>query len=171
MTDNSTIAQSTNPLTILLSNKAFILVLRVFLGVIFIASSADKVLHPDRFAIAIRAYELIPVGLTNIFALVVAWSELIAGIMLIFGVLTRKAAAAVFVLLVAFTIAILTTMIRGLVIDCGCFTNEGGSQTGAKLVLRNIFLVVVSLMVIRFDGGFLGLSRYLAGRKQGGDYD
>jgi uncharacterized membrane protein YphA (DoxX/SURF4 family) len=165
MTDNTTIVRSTNPLTVLLTNKAFILVLRVLLGAMFVFSSADKVLHPDRFAIAIRAYELLPVGLTNIFALVVAWTELIAGIMLIFGVLTRKAAAAIFVLLVMFTIAILTTMIRGFAIDCGCFSNEGGSQTGITLIVRNLFLIAISLMIIRFDGGFLGLSRYLAKRQ------
>jgi hypothetical protein len=86
--------------------------------------------------------------------------------MLIFGVLTRKAAAAVFILLVMFTVAILTTMMRGLAIDCGCFSNEGGSQTGARLIVRNLFLIAIALMVIRFDGGFLGLSRYLAGRQR-----
>lgn len=166
MTDSATTVRSTNPLTVLLTNKAFILVLRVFLGAVFVFSSADKILQPDRFAIAIRAYELFPVGLTNIFAIVVAWAELVAGIMLIFGVLTRKAAAAILLLLVMFTIAILTTMLRGLVVDCGCFTNEGGSQTGIALIVRNLFLIVVSLMIIRFDGGFFGLSRYLAGRRR-----
>ena len=64
------------PATVLLTNRAFILVLRVLLGAMFVFSSADKVLHPDRFAIAIRAYEILPAGLTNIFALVVAWAEL-----------------------------------------------------------------------------------------------
>jgi len=166
MANNATTVRSTNPLTILLTNKAFILVLRVFLGAMFVISSADKVLHPDRFAIAIRAYELLPVGLTNLFALVVAWSELVAGVMLVFGVLTRKAAAAILILLVMFTIAIITTMVRGLVVDCGCFSNEGGSQTGAMLVVRNLFLIVMTLMIIRFDGGFLGLSRFLASRRQ-----
>jgi len=165
MTDNATTVRSTNPITVLLTNKAFILVLRVLLGALFVFSSADKVLHPDRFAIAIRAYEILPIALTNIFALVVAWTELIAGIMLIFGVLTRKASSAIFILLVVFTAAITLTMIRGLVVDCGCFSNEGGSQTGARLIVRNLFLIVISLMIIRFDGGYLALSRYLAGRK------
>jgi putative oxidoreductase len=166
MANNATTMRNANPLTVLLTNKAFIFVLRVFLGVLFVFSSADKVLHPDRFGIAIRAYELLPVGLSNIFALVVAWSELVAGIMLIFGVLTRKAAAAIFVLLAVFTIAIVTTMVRGFAIDCGCFSNEGGSQTGIRLVVRNLFLIVISLMIIRFDGGFFGLSRYFIGRKK-----
>ncbi|UCH84387.1 MAG: DoxX family membrane protein [Candidatus Latescibacterota bacterium] len=166
MSDNVTTVQSTNPLTVLLTNKAFILLLRVLLGALFVFSSADKVLHPDRFAVAIRAYEILPIALTNIFALVVAWAELVAGVMLVFGVLSRKAASAILILLVVFTVAIAATMIRGLVIDCGCFSNEGGSQTGAKLILRNLFLIVISLMIIRFDGGYLGLSRYLEGRKR-----
>ncbi|UCG52780.1 MAG: DoxX family membrane protein [Candidatus Latescibacterota bacterium] len=166
MSDNVTTVRSPNPLTVLLTNKAFILALRVLLGLLFVFSSADKVLHPDKFAIAVRAYQILPIELTNIFALVLAWSELIAGVMLVFGVLTRKAAAAIFLMLVMFTIAILTTMVRGLVVDCGCFSNEGGSQTGFTLILRNLFLIAVSLMVMCFDGGFLGLSRYLSRRHQ-----
>ncbi|MEJ2719669.1 MAG: MauE/DoxX family redox-associated membrane protein [bacterium] len=166
MTNNATTVRSSNPLPVLLTNKAFILVLRVLLGALFVFSSTDKVLHPDRFAIAVRAYELLPVGMSNIFALVVAWSELVAGIMLIFGVLTRKASAAIFLLLTAFTIAIISTMIRGFAINCGCFSNEGGSQTGLLLVVRNLFLMIIALMIIRFDGGFFGLSGYLNGRQK-----
>ena len=155
-----------NPLTAILTHKVFVLVLRVFLGALFVYSSADKVLDPERLAIAARAYKLLPVSLTNLFALVLSWSEMLAGIMLLFGVQTRKAAAAVFLLLVMFTIAIATTIVRGLAIDCGCFSNEGGSQTGYLLILRNIFLITASLIVMRFETGFLGLSRIVS-RKTG----
>jgi uncharacterized membrane protein YphA (DoxX/SURF4 family) len=165
-TNTTTTLQGSNPLTAILTHKAFVLVLRVFLGALFVYSSADKVLDPERFAIAARAYKLLPVSFTNLFALVLSWSEMLAGIMLLFGVQTRKAAAAVFLLLVMFTIAIATTIVRGLAIDCGCFSNEGGSQTGYLLILRNIFLITASLIVMRFETGFLGLSRIVS-RKTG----
>jgi putative oxidoreductase len=151
-----------NPLTALLSHRVFVLVLRVFLGVLFMYSAADKVLDPERFAIAARAYKLLPIPLTNLFALVLSWSEMLAGIMLFFGVQTRKAAAAVFILLVMFTIAIGTTIVRGFHIDCGCFRNEGGSQTGYLLIIRNLFLMTVALIIMRFETGYLGLSRIVS---------
>lgn len=162
--DTTTTLRSSNPLTVLLTNRVFILILRLFLGVVFVYSSADKVLDPARFAIAIRGYDLLPLGLTNLSALAVAWAELLAGIMLIFGVLTRKAAAAVLILLVVFTVANVTTMVRGFVVDCGCFSNEGGSQTGFQLILRNLFLVVTALMVMQFDRDFFGLSKLFSRR-------
>ncbi len=162
--NTTTELQNPNPLTMLFSNKVFIFALRIFLGVLFVYSSADKVLEPGRFAIAVRGYQLLPLSLTNLSALVISWAELLSGIMLIFGVFTRKAAAAVFILLLVFTIAIAATMIRGFVVDCGCFTNEGGSQTGYQLILRNIFLLVTALMVMRFDRGFFSLTEILAKR-------
>jgi len=163
MTTDSKAVRSSNPLTLLLTSKGFVLVLRVFLGALFVFSATGKVADPERFAIAVRAYELLPVSLTNLFALVLSWAEILSGIMLILGVYTRKAAAAVLLLLVMFTVAIATTMIRGLVIDCGCFSNEGGSQTGLLLVLRNLFLIAACLIVMRFDNGFFALSRLLPG--------
>jgi len=161
-TNSTTTMKSPNPLTAILSHRVFVLVLRVFLGALFIYSAADKVLDPERFAIAARAYKLLPVSFTNLFALVLSWSEMLAGIMLLFGVQTRKAAAAVFILLVMFTAAIGTTILRGLTIDCGCFSNEGGAQTGYLLVIRNLFLITATLIVMRFETGYFGLSRIVS---------
>jgi putative oxidoreductase len=165
MQSEETVVRSTNPLTILLTHKSFIFLLRVVIGGLFLYSSAHKILHPDQFAIAIRGYELMPLGLTNAFALFVAWSELVAGVMLLFGVMTKKAAGAILILLVMFTIAILSTMIRGMAIDCGCFSNEGGSETNITLVIRNLFLIAGSVMVMLFDRGSWSLSSAFARRR------
>ena len=165
-TETTTTVKSANPLTVLLTNKVFILVLRIILGVVFILAAADKVLEPGKFAIAVRGYQLIPVELSNLFAIVVAWGELIAAIMLIFGVFTRKAAGAIFLMLLMFVVAIVAVMVRGFVIDCGCFANEGGSQTGFRLILRNVFLMVSALMIMRFESGFFGLSKFFARNKR-----
>lgn len=156
-----TTIRSTNPLTILLTNKLFIFALRVFLGGLFLYSSFHKIQSPEGFAIAIRAYKILPVELSNLFALLVAWSEAVAGVMLILGVMTKKAAGAILILLVMFTVAILATVVRGIAVDCGCFSSEGGHQTDLPLVLRNLFLIAAALMVMLFDGGFLRLSAAL----------
>ncbi|MDH3216144.1 MAG: DoxX family membrane protein [Candidatus Krumholzibacteria bacterium] len=158
MSNESSTVASTNPLTILLTNKVFLFVLRVFLGVLMLYSSIHKAQNPDEFAIAIRGYKLLPVGFTNLFALFIAWSEAVAGIMLILGVMTRKAAGAVLILLAMFTFAIIATMVRGMVIDCGCFGSEGGHQTGTTLVIRNLFLIAAAVMTMLFDRGFWSVS-------------
>jgi uncharacterized membrane protein YphA (DoxX/SURF4 family) len=153
-----TAVRSNNPLTILLTNKLFIFVLRIFLGALFVYSSVHKIQEPFGFAKAVREYQMLPFAFTNLFAIFIAWSELVAGIMLILGVMTRKAAGAVFVMLVLFTIAIATTVVRGIAVDCGCFSNEGNHATDYTLVLRNLFLITATLMVMLFDGGLWSLS-------------
>lgn len=165
-TESSTV-RSSNPLTALITSKGFVLVLRLFLGSLFIFSASDKVLDPEKFAIAVRGYKLLPVALTNLFALVLAWSELLSGILLVLGIYTRQAAAALLLMLVMFIGAIATTIIRGLAVDCGCFSNEGGSQTGYLLIVRNLFLITACLIVMRFDGGFFGLSRFVSRSARG----
>ncbi|MFQ5511599.1 MAG: MauE/DoxX family redox-associated membrane protein [Candidatus Krumholzibacteriia bacterium] len=164
MSVESTTIRSSNPVTVFLTSGIVLFVLRVLLGGLFLFSSLQKVQHPDEFAIAVRAYKLLPVSLSNVFALLVAWSEVLAGGMLILGLMTRKAAGAIFVLLVMFTVAIATTLIRGLAIDCGCFSNEGGSQTGFTLIIRNLFLLAASAILILHDGGLWRLSKVFSSR-------
>ncbi len=162
ISNTTTTSRHPNPITAFLTSRGVILVIRVLLGVVFIFSSADKVLDPARFAIAVREYDMLPIPLTNLFALALAWTELLAGIMLVFGVYARQAAAAILLLLVVFVVAITATIVRGMVINCGCFSNEGGGQTGYLLIVRNLFLIAASLMVMRFESGFIGLSKYLS---------
>jgi putative oxidoreductase len=161
-TSPSTTTRRPNSAAAFLKRREVVLVVRVLLGVLFIVSSADKVRDPARFAAAVRGYEILPIALTNLFALALAWTELLAGIMLVFGVYARQAAAVIFLLLLVFVVAITAAIIRGMVIDCGCFSNEGGSQTGYLLIIRNLVLIAASLLVMRFDSGFIGLSRYLS---------
>jgi uncharacterized membrane protein YphA (DoxX/SURF4 family) len=165
MPEETQTIRSTNPLTVLLTHEAFIFVLRVFLGGLFLYSSLHKIQSPDEFAIAIRGYKLLPVELTNLFALAMAWSEAVAGIMLILGVMTKRAAGAVLLMLVMFVVAILTTIVRGIAIDCGCFSSEGGHQTDITLVIRNLFLLVAAAMIMRFDRGRWSVSSVFARRR------
>jgi len=141
----------------ILKNRQLIVALRLLLGVVFIYASLDKIANPQQFAIAVRGYQLMPLQFSNLFAIALPWSELIVGIFLILGIFTRQAAAAVFLLLGMFIVAVSTVLIRGMVIDCGCFSSEGGSHTGPMLIIRNTFLLVSALLVMRYDTGFLSL--------------
>jgi uncharacterized membrane protein YphA (DoxX/SURF4 family) len=59
---------------------------RVVLGAVFIFASVDKILHPDAFAVIIKNYQILPVKLISLAAVVLPWLELILGISLIAGV-------------------------------------------------------------------------------------
>jgi uncharacterized membrane protein YphA (DoxX/SURF4 family) len=139
-----------------LRNRRLNLVLRFVIGGLFAYAALEKVLHPAAFAMAVRGYKLIPFSLSNLFAIAVSWSEIVAATFLILGIWTRKAAGAIFILLVMFTTAISTVLVRGMVIDCGCF-GEGGATTSWLLLVRNAALLFGSFLIIKYNDGWLGL--------------
>jgi len=148
----------------ILKRKEVILLLRLIVGVTFVYAAWDKVLHPNAFAMAVRGYQVVPVNVSNLFALAVAWAELVSGTLLIVGVFTRQAAGAVFLLLGMFVVALVTVIVKGIVVDCGCFSSEGGSQTGPLLIIRNIFMMAACVVIMKYDRGALSLSRLVPTR-------
>jgi uncharacterized membrane protein YphA (DoxX/SURF4 family) len=140
----------------ILSHRSLNLVLRFVVGGVFAYAAFEKVTHPASFAIAVRGYKIIPFSLSNFFAIAVSWSELLAAAMLILGILTRKAAATAFLLLIVFMAAIGAVMVRGMVVDCGCF-GEGGAHTSWLLLVRNALLLFGAFLIIRYNDGWLSL--------------
>jgi uncharacterized membrane protein YphA (DoxX/SURF4 family) len=106
---------------------------------------------------SVRGYKIIPFALSNLFALGVSWTELVAGAMLILGVFTRKAAGAIAILLVMFIVAISMVIVRGMAIDCGCFGSEGGSSASWLLIVRNVALLAAAGLIMRYNDGYLSL--------------
>jgi uncharacterized membrane protein YphA (DoxX/SURF4 family) len=141
----------------ILTGRALNLALRLFLGGMFVFAAWDKVLEPAGFAMSVRGYKIIPFALSNLFALGVSWTELVAGAMLILGIFTRKAAGAIAILLVMFIVAIAMVVVRGMAVDCGCFGSEGGSSASWLLIVRNCALLAASYLVMRYNDGFMGL--------------
>jgi len=142
----------------LLKSKEFIFLLRLIIGATFIYASIDKIQHTQQFAMSVRGYQIIPVAVSNLFAVSVAWTEMIAGTMLFLGLFTRKAAAAIGLLSLMFIAAISIVLVRGMVIDCGCFSAEGGSAVGPSLLVRNVLLLAGTILIICYDKGFLSLT-------------
>jgi hypothetical protein len=141
----------------LLGNRFLNLALRLLLGGVFVYAAWSKVLHPQQFAIAVRAYEIVPVPVSNLFALCLSWSELIAGSLIILGIFPRQAAGAILLMLSMFTIALATVLIRGMVIDCGCFESgeHASSPVSPFLIVRNLLLIFAAWIVIQYHDGFL----------------
>jgi uncharacterized membrane protein YphA (DoxX/SURF4 family) len=147
----------------LLTGQGLNLVLRLFLGGLFVYAAFSKVADPAGFAMSVRGYKIVPFALSNLFALSMSWTELLAGVMLILGLWTRKAAGAIAILLAMFIVAIVMVLVRGMVVDCGCF-GEGGSSTSWLLIVRNLALLTAAIIVICYNDGFASLH---AGRRAG----
>ncbi len=122
---------------------------RILVGGIFIYASVDKLLAPTAFAAAIANYQLLPQGLINPVAVWLPWLELFVGLGLVSGKLIRGAAAIATTLMGIFTVAVAYSYIRGLDINCGCFTMDPKSISDMRLVLvRDIGLMALCLMAL-----------------------
>ena len=101
----------------------FLLGLRFAAGALFIYSALLKLIQPiEYFQFAIRLYEIVPESLVPWVALVMPWAELIGGIFLFMGYLSRPAAWLLVGLVGLFQIVIGQAVFRELPIEeCGCF--------------------------------------------------
>jgi hypothetical protein len=107
----------------IVSHPAVGLVMRVYLGGIFIYASMSKINYPAEFAESIAAYQIVPHWALHPMALLTPWLELISGVLLLVGVRTRAAAAAVGGMLAVFSLAVLLALLRGIPAGCGCFSS------------------------------------------------
>ena len=132
-----------------LSNKYFQLVLRLIIGGVFVYASMDKLMNQEEFARAIYNYKFLPDVFINVFAIIMPYLELIAGIFLIFGIFKKENSFIISFLLIIFLISLTQAYARGLDISCGCFSLETVSQKSDILlrIFEDIFLLIGSLII------------------------
>ena len=146
-------------LTAILSNKWLILAIRLILGITFIWASIDKIANPGGFALSIYNYRMLPHETINLMAIVMPWLELVTGILIIIGVFMRGSAFWIGLMLLVFIVALSSALARGLDIDCGCFSVDGGHGVDTGLLIRDILMFFGALIVMFFGTPALTLRR------------
>jgi uncharacterized membrane protein YphA (DoxX/SURF4 family) len=132
----------------LLENPHLVLIVRFFIGLLFIVSSLEKIVDPAAFAQSIANYKMVPGWLEVLVATILPWVELLCGFSVLFGALTRGSSFLLSALLIVFTLAVLVALARGLDISCGCFTQDPTSgKIGWMKILQNATLIVLTLFL------------------------
>ncbi|NLI16086.1 MAG: DoxX family membrane protein [candidate division Zixibacteria bacterium] len=129
-------------------NKWVVLAIRVIIGGIFIYDSIDKIIHPEAFARIVHNYRLFPPSLINIIAIVVPWIELISGALLIVGWRYKAANLIIGGMLTAFIIALSISYIRGININCGCFSTSASSKSDLLMRIFEDIMMVTGCIII-----------------------
>jgi len=127
------------------------LLARLVLGGVLLAAGLLKYQHLDKSQMAVRAYELLPIGFANFVGIILPFLEIGMGILLILGAGTRVMGISGAALMVIFVIGISWAWARGLSIDCGCFGGGGKVAPGTANYLPELLR----------DAGLAALGIYL----------
>jgi len=106
----------------LLNNDYLHLAIRLLIGGLFLYAGLPKVLDTMGFAASIYNYKLFPSPIIGLTAAFIPWVEVLAGLALILGLKIRGASLIISLLFVVFVALAAISAIRGLDIDCGCFS-------------------------------------------------
>ena len=153
----------------------FGLLARVVTGAVWVVAGVLKFQDPASSVRAVRAYDLLPEGIVPVVGHLLPAVEVVIGVALLLGVLTRGAALVSAILLVAFIVGISSAWARGLHIECGCF-GGGGTTTAATRgyaldIARDIGLAALSVWLVVRPLSRLALDRLLFRPIDQGDAD
>ena len=130
-----------------ISNPVFLLACRLFLAFIFIYAGVSKIIDPKSFAKELLAYQVFPDFCINIIALGLPPLETLAGLSIIAGPFIREAAAWLLLLILGFGGGMISVMIRGLNIDCGCGLPGGPTPVNWFALIRDLIFLICAVIV------------------------
>jgi uncharacterized membrane protein YphA (DoxX/SURF4 family) len=141
------------------------LLARLVTGGVWIVAGAIKLPDPAQSVAAVRAYQLLPSSTVSTVGQLLPVIEIVVGVCLVVGLLTRGAAVVSALLFVAFVIGIASVWARGINIDCGCFGGGGADPDAASSypweIARDVALLAASLFVAWLPSTRLALDNLL----------
>jgi uncharacterized membrane protein YphA (DoxX/SURF4 family) len=123
------------------------IVIRVALGVLFLAAAWDKIADPVAFAKIIRNYQILPDMFINGVALVLPWIEVVVAMCLLTGFVPRGAGVSATLMMAVFLSAMTYAQIKGISTQCGCFTTKADDVISKATFVRDGSILVLALLV------------------------
>src|SRR5262245_13085686 len=132
------------------------LAVRLVLGGLFVFAGVMKLNDVQQFAFAVKAFKILPDSLIVFAAFAVPWTEIVAGLMLVYGWWARSAALLIGAMLLAFIAAIVSVIMRDLDVKCTCFGKFEFPCTGpvgvCHLVRNSVLAAMAGLVVLMGPG-------------------
>ena len=126
---------------------------RVVVGAVWLVAGVLKLPDPAENVRAVRAYQLLPENVVPVVGHGLPILEILLGVCLLLGLVTRVAAVVSSALLIVFIVGIASAWARGLSIECGCFGGGAGPTENATAaypwdIARDVGLLLVSLWLV-----------------------
>lgn len=139
---------------------------RLILGITYLVAGVLKARELEATRMDTRAFQILSYDLANIWGTFMPFLEILLGVLLIAGLMTRMTAVLSGLLMIAFIIGISSVWARGIVIQCGCFGNNGKLPTTAAYkwdILRDVGLLLCAAWLVIWPRTKLSLDRALWG--------
>jgi uncharacterized membrane protein YphA (DoxX/SURF4 family) len=141
------------------------LLARLILGAVLLVAGALKVPNLPKSAMAVRAYEMLPIPIANFLGYTLPWIEIGLGLLLIVGVTVKISGALGALTMLAFIIAIAQAWARGLSIDCGCFGGGGTIDPEdtkyLSEIIRDIGLMGLGIFLYLYPKGRFAIEKQI----------
>jgi uncharacterized membrane protein YphA (DoxX/SURF4 family) len=125
---------------------------RLVVGGVWLAAGALKLQDGAESVRAVRAYRLLPEAIVPTVGHGLPALEVVIGLALVVGVLTRPIGVLSALLQLAFVIGISSAWARGMRIDCGCFGNGGFDADATSKypweIARDVGLMLLSMWLV-----------------------
>jgi uncharacterized membrane protein YphA (DoxX/SURF4 family) len=155
-----------------LVGRAVLLVLRLVTAGLFIWAASVKLANPVKFLFSIKGFEVLPEHMLEPLTFMVPWIELVCAAALLLGFWARPAAIVIGGMLLVFVGAILSVLIRGMSVDCGCFGDFSfmckPGAVGWCNIGQNALLFAIATPVMLWGGGVLSVDSLVAWCSQRG---
>src|SRR5512139_3973830 len=133
------------------ANRHVILVFRLILAAFFLVSSYGKLVDIERYSVdAVYNFGILPMFLARPFGLIMPFVELLCGLGLLFGVMTRLSAFGISLMSLSFFIAKAIVLSQGRSIECGCF-GAVIDTLASVTIFMDIPMMVLALVIMFSD--------------------
>ena len=142
-------------------NAQINLIIRLFIGGLFIITGIGKIADPVLFAKEIANYRMLPDISINLLAIILPWIELVVGILFIFGIRVKASIFLLAGMLLMFNIAVASAWARGLNINCGCFSNIAKETVGIGKLSENFAMFLALAFMFFFPNNRFSFETFL----------
>jgi uncharacterized membrane protein YphA (DoxX/SURF4 family) len=124
--------------------------MRLVLGGIFSFSAWSKIMAPQALADAIVGFDIIPESIALEAAIMLIWLELICGTFMLLGLWARATVIVITGMLTLFEIGLVSVVVRGIEVNCGCFGQFSEMQVGWNTIIRNMVQLVFCALLLYY---------------------
>lgn len=123
-----------------------LLAARILLGGIFLYAGVVKASASEEFALALIPFSILPESWTGTVAVVLAWTEIIAGVLILLPKVHRAGSALILFLLLLFIGVLTWALANDIIVSCGCFGGDDAPSAAAMrmAIFRDIALAAAA---------------------------